>query len=135
VSRPDRDYSVVVLEIMGIVSEEIDQAVKRGVRIAFDSRGASTYSSPTLSKFAELHSFRNVSVSSKNQTSLPSIVVSSYTKRSVHAHQTVKKANTLDMGLSGAMRCKLGNTGGFFTCTKKKITIKVKPSVEWRSVR
>lgn len=34
------------------------------------------------------------------------------------------------MGLSGAMRCKLGNTGGFFTCTKKKMTIKVKPSVK-----
>jgi hypothetical protein len=38
------------------------------------------------------------------------------------------KEITFDMGLSGAIRCKFGKTGGFLTWTKKKMTIKVKPS-------
>jgi hypothetical protein len=73
----DRNDGVVVLEIMRVVPEKVDQAMTEGISKHFGEGRNETYSSPTLSKFAELHSFRNVSVSSKNQTSRPSIVVSS----------------------------------------------------------
>jgi hypothetical protein len=113
-------------ERVAVESEEIDQPVRSNGTV--DQQPIqqpirvkeATYSSPTLCKFPELHSFLNASVSSKNQMSFP---FSSYAPFPLLPPSDPSDGG----GDGGGIRCRLGSTGGDWMWMRKKRTRRVKP--------